>query len=90
MARIPIKRVTPDNGIPSKRELYATICYFYPQYKLKEAAKLPYRDIVLLIKQAQRQKSIEYLNFTQIIAAPHTKKGEGVKSLIEQYKKASE
>lgn len=89
MAEIKVKKVTSQDGGMSKRELYATVCYFYPQYTLKEAATLSGRDLQLLLNVAQRQEAIKWLNLTQIAAAPHTKNGSGVKTLTERYKGAA-
>jgi hypothetical protein len=82
VAKIPIKRAT-------KRDLYAMVCYFYPQYQLPEASKLPARDLYLLIKTAQKMEAIKMFNFTQIAAAPHSKKGSGVKKLADHFKRMS-
>lgn len=70
-------------------ELYAQVCYHYPQYTMNDAAKLSYHRIKLLLKVAAQQKAVEYYNLTQIAAAPHTKKGEGVKKLSEHFKKTA-
>lgn len=64
-------------------------CYFYPQYKLAEISKIPARDLYLLIKTAQKMEAIKMFNYTQIAAAPHTKKGGGVKKLAEHFKRMS-
>lgn len=88
MARIEVKRVSAKAEKLSKRELYATICWYYPQYSLKDAQGLPARDLNLLLKTAQKQEALTFLNLTQISAAPHTKNGQGVKSLMSRYKKA--
>lgn len=69
--------------------LLAQVCYYYPQYTLDDAAKLSYRRIQVLLKVAAQQKAIEYYNLTQIAAAPHTKKGEGVKKLSDHFKKTA-
>lgn len=87
MARIEVAKV-PVKSL-GKRELYAMVCYFYPQYKLHEVPKLPARDLYLLIRTAQKMKAVEMFNLTQISAAPHTKKGSGVKKLSEQFKRMS-
>lgn len=68
-------------------ELLATLCYFYPQYTFREARALPYQHVKLLLKVARREEAIKYYNLTQISAAPHTKKGEGVKKLVRYFKK---
>ena len=71
----------------SNRRLWAEVCYFYPQYTLQEASKLPYRDILLLLKTANAIRAENYYNLTQIAAAPYTKKGSGVKKLTEHFQK---
>ena len=70
-----------------KREIWATLCYYYPQYTLESASKLPVRDIKLLLKIAEEKEAEKMFNLTQISAAPHTKKGKGVKTLTEHFKK---
>lgn len=73
-----------------KRELWATVCYHYPQYTLKEASELSARDIKLLLKIADKIEAQRLFDLTQIAAAPHTKKGSGVKKLTEHYRKRIE
>ena len=72
-------------GKLKNRELWATICYYYPQYTLQEASKLTVRDIKLLLKTAEKIEANKMYNLTQIAAAPHTKKGLGVKELTEYF-----
>lgn len=50
---------------------------------------MPARDVQLLLKVASKQEARKYLALTQIAAAPHTKKGQGVKNLITEFKKAA-
>ena len=76
-----------SNNKTNKRELWARICYHYPQYTLKEASELPVRDIKLLLKVARQIQAENKYDYTQIAAAPHTKKGSGVKKLTEHFKK---
>lgn len=87
MAKVKVQKVTSKGSSLSKRELYATVCYFYPQYTLKQVAKLPARDIKLLIKTAQKQQAAYMHNLTLIAQAPHSKKQANVKKLIEHFKK---
>lgn len=87
MARVRAQKVPSQAPKTSKRELYALVCLNYPQYTLKTAAELPYRDIVLLLKVAQKQDALKMYNLVQIVAAPHTKKGQGIKKLSEHFKK---
>ena len=86
MARVRVQKVPTQTSRFSKREIYALLCYHYPQYTLREAANLPYRDVKLLIQTAEKKEAVRMYNLTQIAAAPHTKKGEGVKKLIKHFK----
>lgn len=79
---IPSRSVEQIN----KRELWATICYYYPQYTLKEASELSIRDIKLLLRVAEKKEAEARYDYTQIVAAPHTKKGAGVKQLTDYYR----
>lgn len=85
--RIKAKSIHPQGSKTSKRELWATICYYYPQYTLQEASKLSVRDIKLLLRVAEKINAQNKYDYTQIVAAPHTKKGSGVKKLTEHFKK---
>lgn len=80
-----IKSVSATKGA-TKRELYASVCYFYPQYTLKQVQNLPARDITLLLKAAERQQAKHFHNLTQIVASPHSKKGTSVGKLLDYYK----
>ena len=71
----------------TKREMWATVAYHYPQYTLEEASKLSVRDIKLLLRVASKIKAQDKYDLTQIAAAPHTKKGSGVKKLTEHFRK---
>lgn len=86
--RISVQKVGAAKGKKfSAEELLAEVCYHYPQYTLDEAARLSYRRVQLLLRVAKKQEAIRMYNLTQIVAAPHTKKGEGVKKLSEHFKK---
>lgn len=85
---VSVKPVKPTSKKAiNNRELWATICYYYPQYTLEDAKKLSVRDIRLLLKIAEKKEAEKYLQLTQIVASPHTKKGQGVKQLTNYYKK---
>lgn len=81
------KQVPKSSSKINVDEMLAEVCYHYPQYTLEEAALLSYRRVQLLLRVAQKQQAIQMYNLTQIAAAPHTKKGEGVKKLSEHFKK---
>lgn len=80
------KPITSQTKGQSKREIYAEVCYFYPQYTLEEVAQLPARDIQLLLKVARKQEATKMYNLLQVVSAPHTKKGQGVKTLSKYFK----
>jgi hypothetical protein len=84
--RIQVKKL-PSASYDSKsnRELFATICYYFPQYTLVNVRQLPFRDVMLLLKTAHKMEAVKYKNLTQIAASPHSKKGEGVKKLMDHY-----
>ena len=87
MATVKVKQVTRDGRGLSKRELYATVCYYYPQYTLKQVQEMPARDIQLLINTARKLEAAQNYNLTQIVAAPHSKKGANVKKLLDHFEK---
>lgn len=85
MARIAVTSV-PKKKVKA-RELLAELCFFYPQYTLAAARRLPAKDVMLLLRMAHRKRAEDYFNLTQIAAAPQTKKGSGVKRLSSRYLK---
>lgn len=85
MAEIEVAKIPKKDA--TKRSLYARVCYFYPQYNLQQAQALPQRDILLLLKTAEQIEAVRMLNLVQISAAPHTKKGAGVKKLTSHFRK---
>ena len=84
--RIRVKKVVVKAPKLNVDELLARLCYYYPQYTFREAKELPYKHVQLLLRVAKKQQAIQLYNLTQIAAAPHTKKGEGVKKLSEHFK----
>lgn len=87
MARIKVAKAPLQADKSQRRRLYATLCYYYPQYTLEQASRLTSRDINLLIKTAVKIETKKMYDLTQIASAPHTEKGIGVKNLLEHYKR---
>lgn len=87
MARVRAKQVPTQAVSVNKREMFATLCYYFPQYTLKDAAEMPFKNVQLLLKTAKRIEAERMYNLTQIAAAPHTKKMVSVKKLSEHFKK---
>lgn len=77
---------TPS-ALGQNRKLYATVAYHYPQYTLQDVEKMPYRDIMLLLKTAHQIEAERMYNLTLIASAPHSKDGKGVKTLMEHFRK---
>lgn len=85
MARIKVQQL-PQQKRLTRRELYATVCWYYPQYKLQDVQDMPARDVMLLLRVARKLDANKMFNLTQIAAAPHTKNGSGVKALSDRFK----
>jgi hypothetical protein len=88
MAVIKLKK------IPKKEEtiddILARFCYHFPQYKYHEAKKMPFFRIKQMLSVAIKEDAKKMYNLTRIVAAPHTKKGGGVKKLSNHFKKIIE
>lgn len=82
----PVHPVQQKSNKAEKRRLWASICYYYPQYNLEQASQLSVRDIKLLLGTARRIEAERLYNLTQIVASPHTKKGKGVETLTNHFK----
>lgn len=77
--KIPKKEVSVDDTL-------ATFCYKFPQYTFSQAERLPYKRVLQMLKIARKLESQRMIELVNISAAPHTKKGQGVKNVIEYYK----
>lgn len=77
----------PESKESDVLEMLAALCYHYPQYKFSEARKLPFKRVKLLLRVARRIEASKMLALTNIVAAPHTKKGAGVKKMQQHFKK---
>lgn len=76
--KIPHKEISVE-------EILIRFCYYYQQYKLNEARQLPYKRVIQMLKFAEKERAKFFFELTQIAAAPHTKKGSGIKSLLSRY-----
>lgn len=78
--KIPKKEISVDDTL-------ATFCYKYQQYTLSQAEKLPYKHVIKMLQMAKKQEAQKMLELVNIVASPHTKKGQGIKSIIEFYRR---
>lgn len=82
--KIPRKKTSLDDVI-------ARFCYYFPQYTFADAKKkLPYRRVMQMLRVAEKERAAFLFELTNIAAAPHTKKGQGVKKLLDIYRKIFE
>lgn len=84
--RVEVAKLPSSKRETTAMQTLATLCYYYPQYTLSEARKLPHKYVKLLLKEARAQKAIEWHWLTLIAAAPHSNKGKGVKALLKALK----
>jgi len=77
--KIPKKKISVDDTL-------ATFCYKFPQYTFSQAERLPYKRIIQMLKTSRKLDAQRMIELVNIAAAPHTKKGQGIKNIIEYYK----
>ena len=77
--KIPKKKISVDDTL-------ATFCYKFPQYTFSQAERLPYKRVIQMLKTSRKLDAQRMIELVNIAAAPHTKKGQGVKNIIEYYK----
>lgn len=90
MAKIVVQKDTTQRSIKDPlRRVYATVCYYYPQYTLKEAEALPARDIELLLETANSVEQKNLFHLTRIETAPYTKDRKALSELQSEYLKGA-
>lgn len=82
---VQVAKIPKQTSVNSTRRTLARLCYYYPQYTLAAARKLPARDVALLLKEASRLEAARNHNLMQMIAAPNSEKGKAVKELLEHF-----
>lgn len=80
------KVATLSSVMGENRQIYAMIAFYFPQYKMTDVENLPYRDVLLLMRTAQRIEAERMYNLTLIASAPQSKNGKGVKTLVKHFK----
>lgn len=71
-------------------ETIARFCFHFPQYKFEEARQLPFKNVALMLRMARKERARQMYELTQIMAAPHTDKGKGVKKMLNYFQKQME
>lgn len=75
----------PKKIISSEDQLML-FCYKFSRYTFAQARKMPYTRILKMLKAARKEDARRMFEITQIVAAPHSKKGELIKKMLEYYK----
>lgn len=52
---------------------------------MAQARKLPYKRIHQLLKAARKEHARKMIDLTRIIAAPHSKKGQEVNKILQEF-----
>lgn len=84
--RVEIAKVPSTVKEKSAIETLATLCYYYPQYTLKQARSLPHKQVKLLLKEARIQKAIEWHWLTHIMTAANSGDKASIKTLLKALK----
>lgn len=85
MSKVEVQKLPVVAPKKNLNGLLARVCLHYG-YTLAEVRRLPYKDIVILIAELEKEKAREHYELVQISTAPHTDKGKGVKALLKYYK----
>ena len=72
--------------IVSAEDVLSKFCYYFPRYTYNQARKVPYKRVRKMLSIAQKEEAQKMIYLTHIVAAPHSKKGSGVKKLLEHFK----
>lgn len=84
MATITAQQAPRDSNNTAE-EVIARFCLYYQQYKYSEAKKLPYKRIKQMLKVAEKERAVFFLDLLEIVVAPHTKKGSGINKIIGKF-----
>lgn len=82
---VKVKQIPVEKREFDTERILAAFCYYYPAYTYKAAKKMPYRRVKLMLDEALKQRNMNYITLTRIIAAPHTKGMKMVNELIKQF-----
>lgn len=81
--QIPRQKVNVD-------DIIAKLCFNYPQYTFLQAKHLPYKRVKQLLRIARKEEARKMFELMQIVAAPNTKKGHGIKKVLDYYREIME
>lgn len=70
----------------SAKSILARFCFYFPAYKYEEARKLPAPTVMMMLRVAEKENARKMYQLMQIVSAPQTKKGTGVKKMLDYFK----
>lgn len=73
-----IPRPEPKAGQNPSEDLLEQFCYYFQQYTLAQARKLPQVRIRHMLKTAEKEYALHMLDQLEIVTAPYTKKSQKV------------
>lgn len=85
MAIIKTQKV-PQKKAESARHVLARFCFYFSAYTYEEARKLPAKQVMMMLRIAEKENARKMYQLTQIVSAPQTKKGTGVKKMLDYFK----
>lgn len=81
--------VVKAQKIPQKKvkveDILMQFCYHFPRYTYEQAKALPYKRVVLMLQTAEKENAKKMLELLNIVVAPHTKGGAGIKTMISHF-----
>lgn len=77
--KIPKKKITPEDTL-------ATFCFYFQQYTYNEARKLPFIRVKKMLEIAEKERARFMYDLVQVVSAPHTKRGIGVRNMLKYFK----
>ena len=85
-----MQNIIKAQKVPKKTEsvedIIARFCCCFPQYKFHEARKLPFFRIKMMIRTWEKEYARRMIDMVEIVSAPHTKKGSGIRKVIDRYR----
>ena len=64
----------------------ARFCFLYQSYTYEQARQLPAPQVMMMLRIAEKENARRMYQLMQIISAPQTRKGAGVKKMLDYFK----
>jgi len=89
---VPVIKAQPvpksKNSSSSVEDTLALFCFYFPQYTYAQSKRMPYKRVARMLRIAERERARFLYDLTNIAAAPHTHKGQGVKKMLNYFKES--